>query len=204
MTTSASMYPQLVSQRPIPDVAPTCLQSAWSPRSCVLDTTQSSDDLCCILPPYSLVEDDKCRPGELCNGKLQKIFEIPKIRIRLLFFWLDMYDCSLCRQNQKLYTEARDNTPEHPKPRRIPIDSARAVCTEDRTDRNPENGYFQPEINRCPVPGSWNSTTLSSDICSHCKSVSNCLNLCYLDSCMFMSTWHLLLDVRFLFWERLN
>ena len=201
---SVAMYPQLVSQRPVPDVAPTCLYSTWSPRSWVLDATCSNDNLYpdSVFPCRGRQEAD---PGSNVMASFQqKIFEMSKIRIRLLFFWLDMDDCSFCRQNQKLWIEATVNTTEHPKPRRIHVNSARAVRTADRKDRNPEDGYFQPEIHRYPVSGMRNSTTLSSDFCRYCKTGLNCCISCYLDIRMFTPLWPLLLIVKLQVWERLN
>ena len=83
---SASMSPQLVSRRPVPDVAPTCLYSTWSPRSWVLDATCSNDNLYpdSVFPCRGRQEAD---PGSNVMASFrQKIFEMSKIRIRLLFF----------------------------------------------------------------------------------------------------------------------
>ena len=121
-------------------------------------------------------------PGSNVMASFRKIFEISKIRIRLLFFWLDMDDCSFCRQNQNLHIEATENPENTKKPRRRPTDSARALCIRDRTHRKTKYGYFQPEISRYPVPGPRNSTAPSSDICSYCKSELNCCNLYCLDT----------------------
>ena len=201
---SASMSPQLVSRRPVPDVAPTCLYSTWSPRSWVLDATRSNDNLYpdSVFPCRGRQEAD---PGSnvMASSRSDKFARIWLVKNSNSISQKSQI-CSFRGQFQNSLSKPIRDTTEHPKARRIYVNSARAVRTADRIDRNPEDGYFQPEIDRYPVSGTWNSTTLSSDICRYCKTGLNCCNSCYLDIWMFAPLWHLLLIVELQIWERLN